>query len=150
MRRRGGGRFASRRPPVYLDKQEIMQPPPLPPHTPTRPSGGLKFAIFAGVGGVLFIGLFLAIWQFLSPAERKVVVPFSTFIEDVHAGRVQEIRVVGRDIDYRLTGPRDSPDPAAERRITKHTTGPVPDQAFLDTLKPENPNTPPPKIYFEK
>ncbi|MDB4936929.1 MAG: Cell division protein FtsH [Labilithrix sp.] len=85
----------------------------------------------------------LAIWQFLTPAERHVVVPYSDFIAEVHAGRVDEIQVRNRDIRYRV---RSSDRPGA----MKETVGPVPNQAFLDSLKPTDPSAPLPKVIFEK
>ena len=96
----------------------------------------------AGALAILF-GLFLAIWQFLTPAERVVPVAYSDFLEEVHAGKVAEIRIRNREIRYRLrTGDGHSP--------TRETIGPVPDQALVDSLKPTDPSAPLPKITFEK
>ncbi len=131
-----------------------MQQPglPIPPHltTPPKRSRGLKFVLFGLGGWVLLIALFLAIWQFLAPTDRKVPVPYSTFLDEVHAGRVQEIRVQGRDIDYRLVAPEGSSASPQQLPATRHTTGPVPDQAFLDSLKPTDASKPAPKIFFEQ
>jgi cell division protease FtsH len=90
------------------------------------------------------LGALLAVWQFLAPTERKVMMPYSEFLIEVHAGKVREIRVQGRDIDYRLD------NPSSKQSALRHTTGPVPDQAFLDTLKPTDPNAQQPRITFEK
>ncbi len=57
------------------------------------------------VGFVLVAGGFLALWQFLAPSERKVMVPYSEFIEEVHAGRVRESACTG------ATSTTNSPTP---------------------------------------
>jgi cell division protease FtsH len=93
---------------------------------------------------LLFFGLFLAIWQFLTPADRVVPVAYSDFIVDVHAGKVEEILIRNREIRYRLhttNGQRPTP---------RETVGPIPDQALVDSLRPDDPNAPRPKIIFEK
>jgi hypothetical protein len=102
--------------------------------------------IFAllGAGVVIGVGGLLALWQFLAPSDRRVSVPYNEFIEEVHAGRVMEIRVHGRDIDYRFA-PREG-----HTGLMQHTVGPVPDQAFIDTLKPTSSSDQPPRLYFEK
>jgi hypothetical protein len=86
---------------------------------------------------------FLAIWQFLTPADRVVIVAYSDFMTEVHAGKVEDISVRNRDIRYRVRS-------SEGRAIVKATIGPAPDQAFLDSLKPTDPYAPPPKISFEK
>ena len=131
-----------------------MQQPnlPSPPHmtTPPKKSSGLKFGVLALGGWLLLIVLFLAIWQFLSPTERTIPVAYTTFLDDVHAGRVEETRVRGREIDYRLAAPEGSAPGAKPPSVTRHTTGPVPDQAFLDTLRPTDPSRAASKVTFEK
>lgn len=51
-------------------------------------------------------------------------------------------------IDYRLRQPADQ-HPNGPPPI-RHTVGPVPDQAFLDSLKPTDPSAAAPKTIFEK
>ncbi len=100
--------------------------------------------VIAAVLGVVFVvGGFLAVWQFLAPTDRRVAVPYSEFIEEVHAGHVREIKVHGRDIDYRVAS-------SGHTSVMRHAVGPFPDQAFLDTLKPTSSNDQPPRIIFEK
>ena len=93
--------------------------------------------------GLCAIFTFLAIWQFLTPSERRVPVAYSDFISEVHAGRVDEIRIRDREITFRV---HDSQG----RYTMKETTGPIPDQALVESLKPTDPNLPLPKVYFEK
>ena len=40
---------------------------------------------------VLLILMFLAIWQFLSPGDRKQPIAFSEFVNQVHAGQVDDL-----------------------------------------------------------
>jgi cell division protease FtsH len=94
---------------------------------------------------ILMLSAFLALWQFLTPPRRRVQVAYSDFLGDVHAGKVSEIHIHDRDIGYRISA-TDAGSPSAFRE----TTGPIPDQALLDSLKPTDPNTPLPKIFFEK
>lgn len=110
----------------------------------TPPKKPFPYWILAIPGGAfaLLFGAFLAIWQFLTPAERVMPVPYSDFIVEVHQGKVEEIRIRDREIRYRLRA-NGSP------RTLRETTGPVPDQAMLDTLKPDDPTAPAPKIVFE-
>jgi cell division protease FtsH len=94
---------------------------------------------------VVLIVMFLTIWNFLTPAERKVPVAFSDFVSEVHAGRVDEIRIKDRDYSYRLKGS----DPAKPGSI-KEAVGPLPDEKLIETLRPEAKDVPNPKIKFEK
>jgi cell division protease FtsH len=124
--------------------------PSHPPHVsePPKKPKGLIFVVL-GVGlPVVVLGAFIAIWQFLAPTDRRVPVAYSDFLAEVHAGRVEEIRVHDRDIDYRLAPDPNAPKPGSA--LMRHTVGPVPDQAFLDSLKPTDPNAVPPRIHFEK
>src|SRR3954462_15391609 len=89
--------------------------------------------------------MFLTIWQFLTPAERKVPVAFSDFVNEVHAGRVDEIRIKDREYTYRLKGA----DPG-KGGGTKEAVGPLADEKLVDNLKPTDPATQPPKVFFEK
>ena len=108
---------------------------------PTNFPRWVLIPIFASIGAVIF---FLAVWQFLAPAERKVPVAFSDFVAEVHAGRVEENRI--RDREYTFRGREN----ASGRAVVKEAIGPVPDQALLATLKPDDPDKALPKIYFEK
>jgi cell division protease FtsH len=100
--------------------------------------------VYVAVPAVVMVLIaFLALWQFLTPAERRVQVAYSEFITDVHAGKVSEIRIHDRDIRFRVIG-------SEGRAAVKDTVGPIPDQALLESLKPTDPNAPLPKIYFEK
>jgi cell division protease FtsH len=95
-------------------------------------------------GFALLFGLFLAIWQFLTPAERVVPVPYTDFLAEVHAGKVEEIHIHDREIRYRLRAADGTRPPVRE------TIGPIPDQALVESLKPTDPSAPLPKIIFEK
>ncbi|WP_394848347.1 ATP-dependent zinc metalloprotease FtsH [Pendulispora brunnea] len=93
---------------------------------------------------VLLILMFLAIWQFLSPADRKQPVAFSEFLNEVHAGHVDDIKIKEREYIFRVhTGD-------AKATVTKETVGPLADEALLNTLKPDSKEAPAPKIAFEK
>src|SRR6185437_14705302 len=92
--------------------------------------------------------MFLAIWQFLSPAQQKQPVPFSEFLNEVHAGHVEEIRIKDREYTFRLR--TTGPDGAKGTSPQKETIGPVADEKLLDELKPENKDVAPPKVTFEK
>ena len=94
---------------------------------------------------VVLIVMFLTIWQFLTPAERKVPVAFSDFVNEVHAGRVDEIRIKDREYNYRLKGA----DPTKSGG-TKEAVGPLPDEKLLETLRPDDKAAPTPKVFFEK
>ena len=85
---------------------------------------------------------FLALWQFLAPGERRVLVAYSELLAEVHAGHVEEIRIHEREVTFRV---HDS----SGRAVTKETIGPIPDQALVDSLKPDDPSLPL-KVYFEK
>jgi cell division protease FtsH len=92
--------------------------------------------------------MFLAIWQFLSPADRKQPVAFSEFISEVHAGHVDEIKIKDREYSYRVHT-SDAPNKAGAT-TQKEAVGPLADEALLATLKPESKDLPAPKIFFEK
>lgn len=113
----------------------------------SRPPSKKPFPVLAVVIPLAAIGVMivlLAVWQFLTPAERAVPVPYSDFMAEVHAGNVLEIRIHDREIQYRSRGADGRPSPL------KSTTGPVPDQHLYDSLKPDDASAPPPKVYFEK
>ena len=94
---------------------------------------------------VVLIVMFFTIWQFLTPAERKVPVAFSDFVNEVHAGRVDEIRIKDREYTYRIKGA----DPT-KGGGTKEAVGPLPDEKLLETLRPDAKDAPAPKVFFEK
>jgi len=94
---------------------------------------------------VLLILMFLAIWQFLSPADKKQPVAFSEFVNEVHAGHVDEVKIKDREYTFRVhTGD------ASKSTVTKEAVGPLADEALLSTLKPDSKDAPPPRIFFEK
>lgn len=113
---------------------------------PSQPPPKKPFPIVYVVVPVVVMVLigFLALWQFLTPADRSVVVAYSKFLDDVHAGKVAEIQIHDRDVRYRLR-PIDG-KPALVRR----TVGPLPDQSLVESLKPTDPGAAAPKIFFEK
>ena len=94
---------------------------------------------------VVLILMFLAIWQFLSPTDRKTPVAFSEFLNDVHAGKVDEIKIKDREYMFKLHGAEGN-KPGAQ----KETIGPIADEQLLATLKPDDKSAPAPKISFEK
>jgi cell division protease FtsH len=96
---------------------------------------------------VLLIVMFLAIWQFLSPADRKQPVAFSEFTEEVQKGHVKDIHIKDREYTFTVHN-ADS----AKTTIQREAIGPVPDEALLATLKPsaDLKDAAAPKIFFEK
>jgi cell division protease FtsH len=94
---------------------------------------------------VLLILMFVAIWQFLSPAERRQPVAFSEFLSEVHAGHVDEIHIKDREYTFRV-----HTNDAAKTTQQKEAIGPVADEGLLAQLKPDNKDQPAPKIFFEK
>jgi cell division protease FtsH len=94
---------------------------------------------------VVLILMFLAIWQFLSPTERKTTVAFSEFVTEVHNGNVDEIKIKDREYTFRV-----HTSDGAKTTVQKEAIGPVADEKLLETLRPDNKEARPPKIYFEK
>jgi cell division protease FtsH len=96
---------------------------------------------------VLLIVMFLAIWQFLSPTERKQPVAFSEFVEEVQKGHVKDVHIKDREYSFTVHNADGS-----KTTVTKEAIGPVPDEALLATLKPsaDVKDATAPKIYFEK
>lgn len=86
---------------------------------------------------------FLALWQFLTPTDRAVAVPYSDFLAEVRAGKVADIYIHDREIRYRLAR-------ADKGSATRVTVGPIPDQALVESLRPTDPSAPLPRIVFEK
>ncbi|MEI7894130.1 MAG: ATP-dependent zinc metalloprotease FtsH [Myxococcales bacterium] len=94
---------------------------------------------------VLLIVMFLAIWHFLSPSDRKQPVAFSEFLDEVHAGRVEEISIKEREYAFRVHAGEGS-----KATVQKETVGPVADEHLLTSLKPDNKEAKAPRIKFEK
>jgi cell division protease FtsH len=96
---------------------------------------------------VLLIVMFLAIWQFLSPTDRKQPVAFSEFVEEVQKGHVKDIHI--KDREYTFTVHNAD---GAKTTIQREAVGPIPDEALLSTLKPtpDVKDAVPPKVFFEK
>lgn len=108
-----------------------------------RPRKFPRWIFIAFAVAILAILSFVGLWQFVAPTERHVVVAFSDFVAEVHAGQVDEIKIRDREITFRTHD-------ANGRTVTKETVGPAPDQALVASLKPDDPDKPLPKIYFEK
>ena len=79
---------------------------------------------------VVLILMFLAIWNFLQPAEHRTATPFSDFLNDVHMGRVKDVTIKEREYTYHLR-PTDASKPVE----LHETVGPLPDQDLLNQLK---------------
>jgi cell division protease FtsH len=111
---------------------------------------------------LLLIVMFLAIWQFLSPTDRKQPVAFSEFVEEVQKGHVKDIHIKDREYTFTVHNADGS-----KTTVQKEAVGPLPDEALLATLKPLPPPAPapgaapattaapdvkvdPPKVFFEK
>ncbi len=94
---------------------------------------------------VLLIVMFLAIWHFLSPSDRKQPVAFSEFLDEVHAGRVEEISIKEREYAFRVHAGEGN-----KATVQKETVGPVADERLLTSLKPDNKEAKAPRIKFEK
>jgi cell division protease FtsH len=77
--------------------------------------------------------MFLAIWQFLSPSERRTSVAFSEFLNEVHAGRVEEVRIKDRVSTRSVFMPPTAKKPGQQ----KEAIGPVPDTQLFGMLKPD-------------
>ncbi len=90
----------------------------MPIAPPPQPKQKFPFWVLIPIGvGICALVTFLAIWQFLTPAERRVPVAYSDFITEDRAGRVDEIRIRDREITFRV---HDS----SGRTMTKETGGP--------------------------
>ncbi len=97
---------------------------------------------------VVLIVMFLAIWQFLSPQPSKTPVAFSEFLNEVHAGHVDQITIKEREYTYTVKA--TGPDGAKGTPSQRETIGPVADEKLLDDLHPDDKNLPAPRIRFEK
>ncbi len=87
----------------------------------------------------------LMLWQYVQQGDRRAAASFSEFVDAVHSGQVEEIRIKDRDYFYRL---RDAAPTA--KPVWKETVGPFADEALLGTLKPESKEAKAPRITFEK
>ena len=96
---------------------------------------------------VVLIVMFLTIWQFLTPADKKVPVAFSDFVSEVHQGKVDEIKIKDHEYSYRVRGADQGSSKSGGWR---EATGPLADEKLLESLKPEDPKQAPPKVFFEK
>lgn len=76
-----------------------------------------------------------------APAAPRVA--FSDFLDEVHAGRVEEIHVHDRVYRYRIA----QADPTLH--ATKETIGPQATIEEVRVLRPTNPDLPAPKIAFD-
>jgi cell division protease FtsH len=95
---------------------------------------------------VVLIVMFLTIWQFLTPADKKVAVAFSDFVTEVKQGKVDEIKIKDHEYNYHLRG-----SDQAKGGGWREAVGPVADEKLLEGLKPEDPKVAaPPKVSFEK
>jgi cell division protease FtsH len=94
---------------------------------------------------VVLIVMFLTIWQFLTPADKKVPVAFSDFVSEVKQGKVDEIKIKDHEYSYRVRGGDQNTS-----KGWREATGPIADEKLIETLKPEDPKQAPPKIFFEK
>jgi cell division protease FtsH len=92
--------------------------------------------------------MFLAIWQFLSPQQPRTPVAFSEFLNEVHAGHVDTIKI--KDRDYTYTVKATGPDGAKGSTPQHETIGPLADEKLLDDLRPDDKTQPAPRVTFEK
>ncbi len=94
---------------------------------------------------IVLIFMFLAIWNFFQPSERRSAAAFSEFLNEVHAGHVEEIRIKDREYSYRVKGTDGS-----KATTQREAIGPIADEALLSQLKPEDKTKEAPKVTFEK
>ena len=94
---------------------------------------------------VVLIVMFLTIWQFLTPAEKRDPVAFSDFVAEVHQGKVDQVNIKDREYTYKYK----NADPAKGNHV-KVAVGPLADEALLATLKPDNKDIQAPRVFFEK
>jgi hypothetical protein len=79
----------------------------------------------------------------LPGSERRQQVAFSEFLAEVDQGKVDEIRVSGRVATFRRVE-----DGKHSREL--ETVGPLDDRAQVLALRPSRPDSPAPKITFER
>ena len=89
-----------------------------------------------------FVGLL--IWQvFLAPVDKYVPATYDQFVLDVRAGRVEEVRLDGNEVRYRVhLNDRTT--------VTKGTTAPSKEQAIRDARTIDAPNAVAPKLVVER
>ena len=80
---------------------------------------------------VLLILMFVAIWQFLQPPPSKQVVSWSDFLNEVHAGTVEQITIKDRKYLFRVRASETT-----KTYVEKETKGPAADGKILESLKP--------------
>ena len=97
---------------------------------------------------VVLIVMFLAIWQFLQPSQSKQPVAFSDFLNQVHQGQVEDIRIKDREYTFRVKAA--GPDAAKGGGTLRETVGPLADEKLLDDLRPDDKTQPAPKVTFDK
>jgi hypothetical protein len=74
--------------------------PLTPPMTRKKESRGRALLVALVAAPVIAIASFLALWQFLQPADRKQQVSFTEFASWVHQGQVPDIHVKGGIYDF--------------------------------------------------
>jgi cell division protease FtsH len=94
---------------------------------------------------IVLIFMFLAIWNFFQPSERRSQAAFSEFLNEVHSGHVEEIRIKDREYNYRVKSTDGS-----KATTQREAIGPLADEALLAQLKPEDKTKEAPKVTFEK
>ncbi len=94
----------------------------------------------------LLLVMFLVIYNFLQPGDRKQAVPFTQFVAEVHEGKVKEIHIKDREYTYQYKETADG-----TKTSQRDTVGPVPDEKLISTLKSDSGNAKDdPKVFFEK
>jgi len=93
---------------------------------------------------VVLIVMFLTIWQFLTPNDKKVPLAFTDFVSEVKQGKVEEIKIKDHEYSYRPRGADQT-----KGNGWKDVVGPIADEKTLETLKPDDPKLVT-KVYFEK
>src|SRR5690348_2277458 len=88
--------------------------------------------------------MFLTIWQFLTPAEKRDPIAFSDFVSEVHEGKVDKIHIKDREYTYQYR----NADPSKGNHV-RVAVGPLPDEALVAALKPDNKDLKT-QVFFEK
>ncbi len=101
---------------------------------------------------VLLILMFVAIWQFLQPPDRKTNVAFTDFLKEVHAGNVEQITIKDGSHSMPKYVFRVRATDTTKAFVEKETKGPQVDGKLLDSLKPTAPDKADkePRILFEE
>lgn len=100
--------------------------------------------LLCGLVSVASVLMTLFVWfVLLTPAAPEVPrVSFAEFLGDVHAGRVEEVRIDGTD--YAFWKLVDG------RRVDERTTGPRAGIAQVRALRPSDPLASPPRVFFTR